>query len=131
MMILERIVSCFQEVSCHKRALQMQWLLSVLVEKYSQGQKVLPCVFMELQKAYFRVPREELWYRKRKSRMAETCARTYAHLNSDVLIEKDGIINKVFMDAFLSLSRKELMGYCHHPTLQADLLKLLDEFESQ
>lgn len=59
---------------------------------------MLHCVFMELEKAYFRVPREELWYRKRKSRVAEKCVRTYTHLNSDVSVEKDVIINKIVRD---------------------------------
>ena len=47
--------------------------LRMLMKKYSKGQKELHCVFVELEKAYDRVPREELWYCMRKSEMGEMC----------------------------------------------------------
>ena len=45
--------------------------LRILMEKYREGQRKLYCVFADLEKAYNRVPREELWYCMRKSAMAK------------------------------------------------------------
>ena len=45
------------------------------MEKYREGQKELHCVFVDLKKAYNRIPREELWYCMRKSGMGEKYVR--------------------------------------------------------
>ena len=45
--------------------------LRMLMEKYREDQRELHCVFIDLEKAYDRVPQEELWYCMRKSRIVE------------------------------------------------------------
>ncbi|KAK3513741.1 hypothetical protein QTP70_028743 [Hemibagrus guttatus] len=45
------------------------------MEKYRDSQRELHCVFVDLEKAYVRVPREELWYCMRKSGVAEKYVR--------------------------------------------------------
>ena len=49
--------------------------LRMLMEKYREGQRELHCIFMDLEKAYGRVPREELWYCMRKSGIVEKYVR--------------------------------------------------------
>ncbi|KAK3569658.1 hypothetical protein QTP86_002642 [Hemibagrus guttatus] len=45
------------------------------MEKYRDGKRELHCLFVDLEKAYDRVPREELWYCMRKSGVAEKYVR--------------------------------------------------------
>ncbi|KAK3570189.1 hypothetical protein QTP86_016499, partial [Hemibagrus guttatus] len=49
--------------------------LRILMEKYRDGQRELHCVFVDLEKAYDSVPREELWYCMRKSGVAKKYVR--------------------------------------------------------
>ncbi|KAK3525604.1 hypothetical protein QTP70_000427 [Hemibagrus guttatus] len=49
--------------------------MKILMEKYRDGQRELHCVFVDLEKAYDRVPSEELWYCMRKSGVAEKYVR--------------------------------------------------------
>ena len=54
--------------------------LRMLMEKYGEGQRELHCVFVDLEKAYDRVPREELWYCMGKSGIVEK----YVQLVQDI-----------------------------------------------
>ena len=54
-----------------KGSYQCHVCLKIVDEKVKKGQIELHCVFVELDKAYNRVPREELWYCMRKSEVME------------------------------------------------------------
>ena len=57
--------------------------LIVLMEKYREGQKELNCVFVDLEKVYDKVPREEVWYCMRKSGLAEKYVRIVHDMYDD------------------------------------------------
>ena len=54
--------------------------LRMLMEKYREGQRELHCVFVDLEKAYDKVPREELWYCIRKSGIVEQYVQLEQHM---------------------------------------------------
>lgn len=66
-----------------KSTTDAMFALSVLLEKYREGQKELHCMFVDLEKAYDRVPREELWYCMRKSGVAEKYVRVVQDMYED------------------------------------------------
>ena len=53
------------------------------MEKYREGQKELNCGFVELEKAYDKVQREEVWYCMRKSGLAEKYVRIVQEMYDD------------------------------------------------
>ena len=53
------------------------------MEKYREGQKELHCGFVELEKAYDKVQREEGWYCMRKSGLAEKFVRIVQYMYDD------------------------------------------------
>ena len=55
----------------------------VLMEKYREGQKELYCVLVDLEKAYDKVPREELWYCMRKSQVVEKYVKVVQDMHED------------------------------------------------
>ncbi|MBN3291679.1 YTX2 protein, partial [Polypterus senegalus] len=66
-----------------KSAKDAMFALRVLMVKYRKVQKKLHCLFVDLKKAYDRVPREELWYYMRKLRVAEKYVRVVQDMYKD------------------------------------------------
>ena len=64
-----------------KSTTDAMFALKVLMEKYREGQKELHCVFVE--KAYDKVPREELWCCMRKSQVAEKYVKVVQDMYED------------------------------------------------
>ena len=71
-----------------KRTTDAMFTLRMLMEKYRKGQRELHRVFVDLEKAYDRVSREELWYCMRKSGMAEK----YVRLAWDMYEESETVV---------------------------------------
>ena len=58
-----------------KSATDAIFALRMLAEKYREGQRQLHCVFIDLEKVYDRVPREELWHCMREVLIPEVYVR--------------------------------------------------------
>ncbi|KAI5094295.1 hypothetical protein C0J45_16019 [Silurus meridionalis] len=84
MKLWERVVEAREEVTIceqqygfmpRKSTTDALFALRMLMKKYREGQKELHCVFADIEKAFDRVPREELWYCMRKSGVSEKYVR--------------------------------------------------------
>ena len=71
-----------------KSTTDAMFALRMLMEKYREGQKELHCVFVYIEKAYDRVPWEELWYRMRKSGIGEN----YVQLVQDMYERSETVV---------------------------------------
>ncbi|KAK3506188.1 hypothetical protein QTP70_009687 [Hemibagrus guttatus] len=75
---LRKVVEIFEQqfgFMPRKSTTDAIFALRILMEKYRDGQRELHCLFVDLEKSYDRVPREELWYCMRKSGVAEKYVR--------------------------------------------------------
>ena len=58
-----------------KKTIDAMFALRMLMKAYRKDQRKLHCVLLDQEKAYDRVPKEELWYCMRRSKMAEKYVR--------------------------------------------------------
>ncbi|KAI5102764.1 gastrula zinc finger protein XlCGF28.1-like, partial [Silurus meridionalis] len=81
----EEVTICEQQYGFlpRKSTTDTLFALRMLMEKYREGQKELHCVFVDLEKAYNRVPRDELWYCMRKPGVSEKYVRVVQDMYED------------------------------------------------
>ena len=63
-----------------KSTMDAIFALRMMIEKYREGQKELHCVFIDLEKAYDRVPRLQLWYCMRQAGVTEKYIRVVQNM---------------------------------------------------
>ena len=92
--------------------------LRMLMEKYREGQGELHCVFVDLEKAYDRVLREELWYCIKKSEIAEK----YMRLVQDMYEGSETVVRCV---VGTTESFKVKLGLCQGSALNPFLFAVI------
>ena len=63
-----------------KSTMDAIFALRMMIEKYREGQKELHCVFIDLEKAYDRVPRLELWHCMKQAGVTEKYIRVVQNM---------------------------------------------------
>ena len=71
-----------------KGTTDLMFALRLLMEKYREVQRELHCVFVDLKKAYDRIPPKELWYCMKKSEIVEK----YVQLVQDMYQESETVV---------------------------------------
>ncbi|KAK3513464.1 hypothetical protein QTP70_015459, partial [Hemibagrus guttatus] len=90
----------YDELYTRKSTTDAIFALRIFMEKYRDGQRELHCVFVDLEKAYDRVPREELWYCMRKSEVAKKYVRVVQDMYERE-IERQGQCLSVVQDMYV------------------------------